>query len=365
MAATCEAPGRRRFFLTNFLERRTPTILTAALAQDMELGLPRSSPYALKSRSIHLDATIDMDLPGMDTQTKERQNENLGKAVARAILEITSAEHAPLERESVRFTLPPEEMAYLSIFNFKNDYVSDKYAIDDRVGAVIREILNCPCLTYSMGPTVDSMLANLSTLEKRIDANILSEVRLCCDFLLSGEIRESEVARASSWLRIPPFKPHLLRLQEIGFLAYKAETPIPLAGELIGGYLKKLIESVEGGLLIKPVCDLLSNLFEDVAGNPCLHPSAKPLIRALLRANKDREMLLRMISKVAVKIITDNNVQPKQLAVVFSVHDLQSQTGGVQTLDTDQDRLKVKREFDRWNGVWGCLMANLPFFLDG
>ncbi|KAJ3200303.1 hypothetical protein HDU67_002148, partial [Dinochytrium kinnereticum] len=126
-----------------------------------------------------------------------------------------------------------------------------------------------------------------------------------------------------------------------------------------------LLQSIEGGLIIKPFCDLLVELFEDSSdGTIRISTQALPLIRAMLGCNRDRQEILRRVSQVGQFIIRGEGIEPRQLAVVFAVHDLQADISSIDMKAlTDPDHImKVRRDFDRWNAVWGTLMNYFEVF---
>ncbi|KAJ3214509.1 hypothetical protein HDU67_001533 [Dinochytrium kinnereticum] len=277
------------------------------------------------------------------------------------------------ERESTG--LSEADMAFLQLYKNNNQAIAKPKTkkhkidgIDANITELIHEIECCPVLRYGCNEILERLFEMLPVLSKPIPEDVISEIKLCCDFMQSGEIKQTANAQASTWLRWTPLKPELNKIVELGFEKYREQATTPVAGELVGGYLKRLIQSIEGGLILKPFCDLLMDLFEDTqaAGNVRVSPESKPLIRAILQSNPQRHEILKVVSEFAQYIVRENGVQPKSLAVVFAVHDLQSDIVMIDpnALEDVAHRLKVKRDFERWNAVWGTLMNNFEFFAE-
>ncbi|KAJ3101558.1 hypothetical protein HDU97_001307, partial [Phlyctochytrium planicorne] len=89
------------------------------------------------------------------------------------------------------------------------------------------------------------------------------KILLSCECLEgSVDVNLDRLISAVPLLRNPVNEKTMREIQEIGLEAYVAESPIPIAGELIGSYLKKLVQSIEGGLLVKPICEMISDLVD-------------------------------------------------------------------------------------------------------
>ncbi|KAJ3218282.1 hypothetical protein HDU67_006255 [Dinochytrium kinnereticum] len=228
------------------------------------------------------------------------------------------------------------------------------------IDELIKQIESCRSIRYRFDDVIDRLMNNLHILSKSIPEHVVNEIKLCCDFMQSGEIKQTANSQASTWLRWTPIKPELDKIMVLGLEKYREQATTPIAGELVGGYLKKLIQSVEGGVILKPFCDLLMALFEDTPDSENLRISvdSKPLIRAILNSNSQRHQILQSVSSLAQYIVKENGVQPKSLAVVFAVHDLQADivTLDPRALEDVAQRMKVKKDFERWNAAIAALM---------
>ncbi|KAJ3115272.1 hypothetical protein HDU96_000894 [Phlyctochytrium bullatum] len=244
-------------------------------------------------------------------------------------------------------------------------YTSSQNLLSD----LLIEIGRCPYLNYTSQEALENFWNEIDKLMKPIPSTTVTEIKLCCEFLLGKEISEIEQAQASSWVREPGFEPELKKLEALGFAAYRAQCKGPVQGNNIGAHLKRLIQSIDGGLILKSLCDLILCVFDEPLSDGTLRlaPSSKPLIRAILRSTSQREEILRAIAPLGQKIIRENGVQPKQLAVVFAVSDLNAYLGRVNVSEfqsSERHRLDLKKRFERWNSVWGIIMNNFEWFLE-
>ncbi|KAI8847625.1 hypothetical protein BC829DRAFT_395894 [Chytridium lagenaria] len=316
------ASVRRQYWATSWSSPKAPAILIYRIASDLSAELPNGSPYSNQAKDLAKEC---MEVIVGDPQNvKGEIADNLKnivktganwlkkKTLSNAALAILELETTKVDMETLSASPSAErltgtELAFLQLFNNgQREESKRKPELRNGVNDLLREIERCPCLKYR-------------------------EIRLCCDFIKAGNSSKS----ASSWLP-------------------EATKPIP--GEVVGDYLKRLIQSIEGGLILKPLCDLLVNIFDEGNGHIRLSPEARPLVRAIIRASPVRHELLRDIASLGRHIIRENGVKPCQLAVVFAVHNLKVQMGTL-----DQNSLDDVRQRALWNAVWGVIMNNFEF----
>jgi len=196
----------------------------------------------------------------------------------------------------------------------------------------------------------------IESFSKPISDEIINEVQLSTEYLCSSDIPENEYKRSSRWFRISPRVQELKNIDSEGFLKYKEnqykiylerrsednETNIPFHVDciVVASHIKSLIKTIPGGLIPYSIQIALMNIIERITdqndknkkgyiySNLCdQEKSDVETIRLLLKLSPGRFKLLKMIIKVAQRILSDCIIDPMTaaaLARVLPVEDFSS-----------------------------------------
>ncbi|KAJ1566725.1 hypothetical protein HK405_008680 [Cladochytrium tenue] len=179
---------------------------------------------------------------------------------------------------------------------------------------------------------------SLPLLIEDFDDHIIQEVKLCCNYLFSDYITPIEWDRARDWFRSTGNGADLRDLTSVGFDAFwemRAAAPTttpgicPIFPEIVTAYLKRVVKRIKGGLVPDPVREVICHIFSGYSfedGSPQPPVEHLQLASALLRANPRREELTRTIARLCREILRRSPVEPRALAVVVPIHDLDGRT---------------------------------------
>ncbi|KAJ3071055.1 hypothetical protein HDU98_005877 [Podochytrium sp. JEL0797] len=219
----------------------------------------------------------------------------------------------------------------------------------------------------------------------------------CCEFLMNRD--QNEYKNSASWFRVPPSPQEIHAITDIGFTSYfklrqkQKETETTKGGRpkiispvnnIVAGYLKRILARVPGGVITESMRRLICAVYEKYPKDKrnSLSDHDKDVIQNLLSLNPQRMRLLKLVCKLAIKILESDPVNASSLAVVLQVTNVNScgssaaeamikrmnMNGGSknhqQDISNAMDMRALVNVFEEWNLIVGDVFftEGAPFF---
>jgi hypothetical protein len=176
---------------------------------------------------------------------------------------------------------------------------------------------------------------------------------LACKVLLDVSL-ESDILSSARWFRERGDQQAQQELRKNGISEY-IKSGQKLDSVLIANYIKKLLKTINLGLIPECIQIILNWLLQDRTVIPQLHIQC---VKALLAISNERFEVLKHICLVGVKILVGSKkekITAPALASVIAV-------GEEKVLDPTSDQYQLRAEMERWQKSLGIIIANEKLF---